>query len=92
MVNLKVYRRFSTARKVAKGEPILRIGHQLYVVGITKADGFLTEIDLINGDGSVTGSVTARHLDRLGNANHAVAKRPYYKKIWQTESSGIGEG
>lgn len=81
---MKAYKRYSAARKAANGEPIVAIG-DLYVVGITKADGYLTEIKLIDGGGRICGNVTARHLDRLGNANHAkpgdVRDRGEYR-IW----------
>lgn len=79
---MQTFKRFSTAKKAAKGQPILVVG-DIFIVGVTKEEGFLTEISILNGEGSVTGTVTARHLDRLGNANHAIATKAYHTKIWE---------
>ena len=78
---LKVFKRYSAARKAAASEPIIKVG-DLFIVGVTEANGYLTEISLISGSGTITGSVTARHLDRLGNANHAIAQQKYCARIW----------
>jgi hypothetical protein len=90
---MKTFKRYSAAKKAANGEPILRVGRGLYIVGITKDEGYLTEIALISGDGSITASVTARHLDRLGNANHAVAgttcNHPSRPRIWEPVKSTL---
>lgn len=64
---LKTYKRYGAAIKAAQGQPIVRVGN-LYIVGVDS----ITEVALICPKGGVAGNVTLRHLDRLGNANHAV--------------------
>lgn len=78
---MKTYKRYSAAKKAANGEPIIRVGN-LFLVGVTVADAYGVSIDLLNGKGQITGSITARHLDRIGNGNHAEAKMPYGARIW----------
>jgi hypothetical protein len=74
---MKTFKLYSAALAAAKGGPILRVG-KLYIVGIEADD----EIALIAGSdagksaGTITGHVTASHLDRLGNANWAKSLRP----------------
>jgi hypothetical protein len=68
---MKAYKRYGAARKAAEGQPIIRVG-KLYIVGIDA----LTEIAVINSVGTLAGWVTARHLDRLGNANWAKTSDP----------------
>ena len=71
---LKVYRRLSTAEAHANGLPIIEIEGGLYIVGFEDLlDAQLTEIRLIAGDGGYAGCITLNHLNRLGNANHALA-------------------
>jgi hypothetical protein len=73
---MKTYRRYSDAKKAANGAPILEIiedNAKLFVVFSEGANPKTTMISLIREDGMYTGCVTARHLDRLGNANHAQA-------------------
>ena len=77
---LKTFKKLSTATTYAEGQPIVRVTHRgesVYVVGIgsTSEMAVLTPTD--RGSYGVAGHVTARHLDRLGNANWAKAERPY---------------
>ena len=74
---MKVYKRYAEALKAAKGQPILRVQTgrgSLHIVGIAA----LTEISIINtaDGGCLSGYISAHHLDRLGNGNHATAVRP----------------
>lgn len=74
MATLKVFKRYSTAKEHAAGRPIVRVGSgssSIYIVGMHEID----EVAIIAADGSITGNVTMKHLDRLGNANHATAKK-----------------
>jgi len=83
---MKVYKRYSAAKKAANGEPIIRVG-DVYLVGVTKNAGHCTEIAIMSGEGRITGTVTARNLDRLGNANWAVADPAHLSvsgvRIWE---------
>ena len=83
---MKVFKRYNTARKAAGDSPILRIGNvktPLYI----PTDDPLLEVSIIAPDGTITGNVTLRHLDRLGNANHATG-HPHWsrtpRKVWNT--------
>jgi len=70
----KVFKRASAARQAAGNAPYLRVGmgsKTLYVVGLDNLG--LDEVAIVAPGGTITGHVTMRHLDRLGNANHAVA-------------------
>lgn len=69
---MKSFKRLSTAQKHSGGNPIVRVGN-LYMVGDIQP---LTEIALLSPDGYYAGHVTAHHLDRLGNANHAEPRHP----------------
>lgn len=75
MATVRTHKKLSTARKYSKGEPILRVGRSdgLYITGM----GELDEVSIVRPDGAITGNVILKHLDRLGNANHAVAAHPY---------------
>lgn len=68
---LKTYKTYSAAQEAANGKPILRIGQALHIVGCD--DLGLTEIAIISPSGSVSGHITMRHLNRLGNGNYAKA-------------------
>jgi hypothetical protein len=83
---VKTFKKPGAALRAAGDRPYLRIalagGEDLYVVGDFES---FSSIELISGPiapvGSqtsptriVAGQVTIRHLERLGNANHAVSK------------------
>lgn len=70
---IQAYRSLETALQRCNGGPILRVG-DLYLVG-NGADGLeaYERIELLGERGRVAALVTPRHLDRLGNANHARA-------------------
>lgn len=76
---MKAFKSYNRAKKAANGQPVLRVG-DLFIVGATRENSAVEEICLINVNGAITGSVTFRHLDRLGNANHAEAKRTYAER------------
>lgn len=65
---MRCHNRICAALKAAKGNPILSIGGQLYITGVND----FTEIAIL-WDREEYGRVTLLHLNRLGNANHAVA-------------------
>ena len=74
---MKAYKRYSSAIKAADGNIILQVG-DLYIVGADQH----TPIDLIAGDNAatankrtITGTIILKHLDRLGNANWATARK-----------------
>jgi CRISPR/Cas system-associated protein Csm6 len=72
----QVFKKFATAKTHANGLPIVRIDN-LYIVIETADKNFhgITSIDLIDTErGNITGTVTLRHLARLGNANWATPK------------------
>lgn len=71
---MKTFKTYGRAVKASNGQPIIRIGWHLYVVGIRSLD----EVSLIASDNRITGHVTMAHLDRLGNANWAIAKDKDY--------------
>ena len=82
---MKSFKRYGTAVKHANGGPIIRVHmgrDAIYIVGIEQ----LTSIDLISGDrdsscsGHIRGTVTAAHLERLNNANHATTAPAYEHK------------
>lgn len=78
---MKTFRKFSTAKAAADGQPIIRIsngGDHLYVVmdGDDNIGVRLTEVGVISPTGYITGHVSLGHLDRLGNANHAKTDNP----------------
>lgn len=82
---MKSFKRYTTALKHANGGPVIRVhkGREaVYIVGIDS----LTSIDLIAGEsdsnytGRIRGTITACHLERLNNANHATPARAYEHK------------
>jgi hypothetical protein len=71
---MKTFKTPRAAREAASGKPYLRIGFgkaTIYVVGLD--DLGLDEVALIAAGGMITGHITTRHLDRLGNGNHAIS-------------------
>lgn len=74
---MKIHKRYSTAMRDAAGTPMLRVG-RADAVYVTDVDD-LTEVSIIDAHGHITGFVILKHLDRLGNANHAVRVDPYAK-------------
>lgn len=81
---MKTYRRYSSAAAAANGKPIIQVG-KTYLVGEPgdEIDG-LTSITLISNQNHV-GTVTARHLDRLGNANWATPGRTIPATVFHKE-------
>lgn len=77
MANVRAFKRYGAAKSAAAGAPMLRVGNTHLVIEGDALDIGLTEIALIAADGRITGCVTIRYLDRLGNANHAQAHCPY---------------
>jgi hypothetical protein len=73
---MKVFKRFSAAIKAANGKPFIQVGgpkgKRLYIVGPDD----LHEVSLMatnkRGNIEYAGHVTLGHLNRLGNANHAM--------------------
>jgi len=75
---LQAFKTYSGARKIAGDGPVIRVGNLFLAAEVSDPVGLgLTSVDLIGPKGQITGSVTMRHLERLGNANHAVAKPGY---------------
>ena len=75
-MTLVIRKRYSAAVKLAQGAPIVRLGmgkDALYIVGMHALD----EVSVIDSEGTIAGNVTLRHLQRLGNANWAEARRKY---------------
>lgn len=75
-MTIQSFKKFSSARKAVAGTqaPIVRIGTakgQLHLTGLDLSG--LDTIELLGPDGVITATLTLRHLDRLGNANHAAA-------------------
>lgn len=75
MTNVKAYKKYSSAKKAAKGLPVVRIGG-LYLVVTSEDIMFfgLASVEIIEPSGRIGGQVTLRHLDRLQNANYAVPR------------------
>lgn len=66
---MKAHKKFSTAKKHCEpGKQIVKVGN-LYLTG---ADD-LTEIVVLTFKGQYDGNVIVKHLQRLGNANWAIA-------------------
>lgn len=63
---MKAYKKFSTAKKRSGGRPIIKVG-DFYIVGA----GSSTQIAVLDPHGLYCGHVSAKKLDRLGNANWA---------------------
>ena len=68
---MKTFKKFSSAKKAAKGGQVLRVG-ALYITGIDS----ITSIDLIEADGQVSGTISARYLS-CGNYNGIAPRRKY---------------
>jgi hypothetical protein len=66
-MTVKMLKQYRRAREAQGGCDIVQVGRH-YVVG---AIDDLTSINIINKDGHQKGTVTVRHLKRLGNANWA---------------------
>jgi hypothetical protein len=78
---MKTHKRFKTAKNhCLEGKQIIKVGN-LYLTG---ADD-LTEIAILNDKGQYRGNVIVKHLQRLGNANWAVAGdssgNPFLKEL-----------
>jgi hypothetical protein len=73
---MKAFKNINAARKAANGMPLIRVGKLYIVTGQDLVGTSLTEIAVVSPTGKLTGYVTARHLDRLGNANWATPERP----------------
>jgi hypothetical protein len=77
---MKIYKRYTAARKSAGELPIIKIAwgrDALFLVCEGDlVDVRLTEVSLITPDGGYAGNITMMHLDRLGNGNWAEAKLP----------------
>lgn len=68
----KTYKSYAAAVRANKANPgsiLVKVG-DVYVVGKFHST---TELAVISDTGTITGHVTLRHLERLGNANHATA-------------------
>ena len=72
---MKTFKRLSVALREAAGRPILEIRQGVSSIFVIFDDdlGHRTEISLFKKRNGIVGTVTVRHLNRLGNANHAVA-------------------
>ena len=75
---MKAYKKLSTAEKHANGKPIIKVGDLFIVGGIDR----LTELAILSPDCFYGGYITAGHLNRLGNGNHAEAKRTIEKNVF----------
>jgi hypothetical protein len=72
----ETFRKYGTAKKKADGLPVVRIA-DLYIAGVTAMD----EITIFPPDHDAgSAHITMRHLDRLGNGNHAIAVEPHGRK------------
>jgi hypothetical protein len=73
---LKITKRFPQTPAGFPPQPVIRVcigRQQVYITGFTSVDQVASaEVSLISAEGGITGHVSMRHLDRLGNANHAV--------------------
>lgn len=77
---MKTFKRYSAALKHADGKPVLRLAHNLYIVGLDDHQS----IELLDAKGHIVGQVTLRHLQRLGNANWADANKNFKPQPWYT--------
>ena len=75
---MKTYRSMRAAHTAANGQPVLRLtcGSECLYIVYEDPDPSTSGIDLIGPKGHLTGTVTLRHLDRLGNANWAKTDEP----------------
>jgi len=94
----KVYTSYRAAYAAAAGRVILQVSSRAYVVGDFDnlgLDQIVIHHPREDGGSDRGGEVTLRHLDRLGNANHALtSKDPMWapKKRFWTASSPKEEG
>jgi len=65
---MQAYKRLRTARKAAGPYGQIVIAGDFYIVGM----GPFAEFCVLDKDELIVGSITVKHLKRLGNANHAV--------------------
>lgn len=86
---LQMFKKYSSAKKAAEGTPVVRISdvrdwrEAVYIAGASEVD----EISVISADGGITGHITMRHLDRLGNGNYAVATQPITENAYEPPTS-----
>jgi hypothetical protein len=75
---VKAFKTYGAARKHANGGPVIRVGY-IYIAAPERdlSDLGMTSIELLNSSGGITGGVTLKHLERLGNANWATANSRY---------------
>lgn len=68
---MKAFKKSSSAKAASVSGYVVRIG-DLYIPLDSRE---LVMIDVIHPSGRITGCVTIRHLERLGNANWATAEK-----------------
>lgn len=73
---LKITKRFPQTPAGSAPQAVIRISvgrETIYITGFNSDHRTaMAEVALIAADGGITGHVSMRHLDRLGNANHAI--------------------
>lgn len=88
-MTIKVFKRYGIAKEQANGQPILRVGcgkNTLYIVGLDSIDELCVLAN--DGNGAITGHITMKHLDRLGNGNWATAKDGLNYKFGRAYTEG----
>lgn len=74
---MKAFRTYKAAKEAAKGLPVLEIesgSEKLFIAFDNAADPLAVSearVTLVNTEGFYCGNVNLRHLDRLGDADHA---------------------
>lgn len=71
----KTFKRFGRAKRYAD-KLVPEPGYTVAIIKVARlyiVDYFspIDSLEIINPNGTYTGTVTVRHLERLGNANHA---------------------
>ena len=95
---MKVFKTLKSAMNAAAGHPVVRVGgsKKIYIVVEDDLVGIgLCEVEVISSSGVITGQVSLRHLDRLGNANRAIAasstaagvQTSFFNKIEKTDAN-----
>lgn len=74
----QAFKKFSTAKALAAGRPIVKIDDLFIVIEKDLAGMALTSVELLSGNGGrYEATITLRALLRLGNANYAEPRRSY---------------
>jgi hypothetical protein len=73
----QAFKKFSTAKALAAGRPIVKIDDLFIVIETDLTAMSIASVELLSAAGRYEATVTLGHLARLGNANYAEARVRY---------------